>query len=605
MAVSSALERYRTVSTLGSGGMATVVLAEDRVLGRQVALKRLTVAGDVRGLSRLRREALIGASLSHPNLVSIYDIVATEDGEQVIVMEYIPGETLSEALNREGKLPAPEALRVLENVGAALDAIHAQGIVHRDVKPANILLGTDGTVKLADLGIASVSDRTRITTTGAILGSFRYMAPEQLDNQKSTSAIDIYALSAVAFEVLSGRKARGEPNPLALAHAIATQPPPDLQKAWPQAPSDAAQVLRRGMSRDPAQRPPSASELTGRLRAALLPESTVQFPAPAPPPVAPAPVPAPPPAAPVPESASPAPVAPVPVSASPAPVAPVPEAASPAPVAPVPEAASPAPVAARQLTPLPRRQPPPPAQVSPRSSSPPDPAATRSRRGPVVAALLALVAAAVVLAVVLSGGSSPKHPSTASAPPRSKPGAGRAHAPAKKATGAAATAGAGAADTSTAAGSSGSAAGSSGSAGSGSSSGTTTPASQPSSSGSSSSAAISPPASGSSASPVSSVESFYTLAASHRYPEAWALADPTFRNQLAGYQSFQAGQAGDRSITFDSANVVSQTGNSATVAVRTTSVRTDGTKHCAGTVDLQRSSASAGWLLHLIHINCS
>jgi hypothetical protein len=101
------------------------------------------------------------------------------------------------------------------------------------------------------------------------------------------------------------------------------------------------------------------------------------------------------------------------------------------------------------------------------------------------------------------------------------------------------------------------------------------------------------------------VESFYHLAAAHSYAAAWALADPTFRNQLGGYQSFQSGQAGDRSITFNSAKVTGQSTTSATVAVTTTSVRTDGTKHCAGTVDLQRASPSAGWLLHLIHINCA
>ncbi len=542
--------------------MATVVLAEDRVLGRQVALKRVIRAGDLRGLSRLRREALTGASLSHPNLVSIYDIVSHDDGELVIVMEYVEGETLNDALNREGKLPVAEALRVLGHVATALDAIHGQGIVHRDVKPANILLGSGGTVKLADLGIASVADRTQITTTGTILGSYRYMAPEQLDDQGSSPAIDVYALSAVAFEVLSGRKARTEDNPLALAHAISTQPPPDLRRAWPQAPPAAADVLRRGMSREPERRPGSASELIGRLRAALSPEPTIQMAAPVVPPERRIQMAAP--------EVAPRTPRPVPVSA-------------------------------------------PPTRPSGPPDGGPDPA-THSRWGPLAAVLLAAVAAAVILAVIVgSGGSRPSTHSTASVVKHPKSTVKRSHAHGKS-TGAAAPAGSSAAGSSaagsTAAGSSGAAtsgAGSAGSAGTstaGTSNGATTPSTQSSGAPSSSSGAPSS-AGGGAGSPVSAVESFYTLAASHQYSQAWALADPTFRSQLGGYQSFQSGQAGDRSITFDSAKPTSQSSTAATVSVATTSVRTDGTKHCGGTVDLQRTSPSAGWLLHQIHINCS
>ncbi|MEA2146644.1 MAG: eukaryotic-like serine/threonine-protein kinase, partial [Solirubrobacteraceae bacterium] len=229
--------------------MATVVLAEDMLLGRQVALKRVTATADARDISRLRREALVGASVSHQNLVSIYDVVTAEDGNVVIVMEYVPGETLADALSREGRLASSEALRILDGVAAGLDAIHQRDIVHRDVKPANVLLGASGTVKLADLGVAAVADRTRITSAGAVVGSWRYMAPEQLEDRPSTTAIDVYALAAVAFEVLSGQKARREQNPMALAHAITTQPPPDLRDAWPEAPPGVAELLALAMAR--------------------------------------------------------------------------------------------------------------------------------------------------------------------------------------------------------------------------------------------------------------------------------------------------------------------------------------------------------------------
>lgn len=263
--------RYREIERLGSGGMATVTLAEDTLLGREVALKRVHASGDPHGTLRLKREALVGASLNHPNVVSVYDVETEDDGDVVIVMEYVEGETLSDVLRSRGPMAPKEALRVLAGVAEALDAIHARGIVHRDVKPANVLLGREGAVKLADLGVADVADRTRITSSGAVVGSFSYMAPEQLDGASPTPSMDIYALALVAYETLSGEKARPETNPLALAHAISTQPPPDLRKAWPQAPARAAAVLARGMSADPQQRPASAGELIGQLRQALAP----------------------------------------------------------------------------------------------------------------------------------------------------------------------------------------------------------------------------------------------------------------------------------------------------------------------------------------------
>jgi serine/threonine protein kinase len=263
--------RYRECSTLGVGGMATVTLAEDTLLGRKVAMKRLPAGAGQQGLERLRREALLGASINHPNVVSIYDVLAGEDGETVIVMEYVDGETLRERLRRRGRLPIAEAMVILEQLAAGLDAIHARGVVHRDIKPANILLGRDGAVKLADLGIASAPDRTRITTVGSVIGSFGYMAPEQFEDGRVTPAIDVYALAAVAFEALSGRSAHTETNPIAAAHAIVHGPPPDLRDAWPSAPPAAAAVIARAMARDPASRPASAGELVSSLHRAFEP----------------------------------------------------------------------------------------------------------------------------------------------------------------------------------------------------------------------------------------------------------------------------------------------------------------------------------------------
>src|SRR5947209_9888517 len=166
--------------------MSHVVLAEDIQLGRKVALKQMNASADSDAMLRLRREALFGASVSHPNLVSIYDIVASGGGEYVIVMEYVDGKTLQDELADGRRLPTAKVLTILDGVAAGLDAIHAHQIVHRDVKPANILLAASGDVKLADLGIASAPDRTRITAEGVILGTFAYMAPEQLDGKPAT-----------------------------------------------------------------------------------------------------------------------------------------------------------------------------------------------------------------------------------------------------------------------------------------------------------------------------------------------------------------------------------------------------------------------------------
>jgi eukaryotic-like serine/threonine-protein kinase len=259
--------RYRLVRRLGSGGMAVVVLAQDERLGREVALKRMhpDVGPDV--ARRFDREAKVGASLNHPNVVKVFDVVT--EGEQVtIVMEYVQGRTLREIL-QEGPPEPPSALAILRPLADALDHAHEKGVIHRDVKPGNVLVRSDGTVKLADLGIATGIDTTRITTSGTQLGSVAYMAPEQIEGEEVTSATDVYALAAVAFETLSGRKARPASTPAAIVHQVANDPPPDLREAWPAAPAEATEVLQQGMAFHPAERPQSAGELLDLLERAL------------------------------------------------------------------------------------------------------------------------------------------------------------------------------------------------------------------------------------------------------------------------------------------------------------------------------------------------
>ena len=259
--------RYRVVRHLGSGGMASVVLCDDERLGRSVAVKRLHADSPEEMERRFAREARLGASLNHPSLVAIYDTAIDDEGV-LIVMEYVEGESLSQALRR-GPLEPRRVGRMASELGDALDHAHAQGVVHRDVKPGNVLLREDGATKLADLGIATAADQTRITRSGIVLGTAAYMAPEQLDGAEAGPAADVYALAAVCFEALAGRKARSGRTPMELASAIATQPPPDLRDHLQEAPAEAARVLRRGLARDPEERPGSAGELGSELRRAL------------------------------------------------------------------------------------------------------------------------------------------------------------------------------------------------------------------------------------------------------------------------------------------------------------------------------------------------
>jgi serine/threonine protein kinase len=265
-------ERYRVIRRLGSGGAATVFLCEDQRLGRKVAVKRMHAHSPEDIQARLRREARLGASLSHPNLVSVFDTETYEEGV-FIVMEYVEGETLADALRR-GPLDRERAIGILREVASALDHVHKEGIVHRDVKPANVLLGADGSVKLADLGVGLATDVTRITQSGQVLGTPAYMSPEQIDGATPTPATDIYALAAMAYEMFSGEKARRGSTPLEVAHRVTTEQPPDLRRAWPSAPPAMAATIKEAMSRDPSRRPATAGELVDELDGALMREPT-------------------------------------------------------------------------------------------------------------------------------------------------------------------------------------------------------------------------------------------------------------------------------------------------------------------------------------------
>jgi hypothetical protein len=262
-------DRYVVLRRLGTGGMGTVLLARDEVLRREVAVKRVHASGGSDAALRIRREAKLGAGLNHPALVTIFDTVLEGD-ELLIVMEHVAGETLGERMAR-GRMSVDEVLAVLRPVADGLDHAHAHGIVHRDVKPDNILLGERGVVKLTDLGVAVAEDVTQITRDDAIVGSLPYMAPEQFEPGRPTAAADIYALAAVAFQALTGRRVRTGKTPLEVARAATQDPPPDLRALAPDLPAPAAAVLSAALSREPARRPVTARVFLRELELALAP----------------------------------------------------------------------------------------------------------------------------------------------------------------------------------------------------------------------------------------------------------------------------------------------------------------------------------------------
>jgi serine/threonine protein kinase len=264
--------RYHVLRRLGSGGTSTVFLAYDTLLERDVAVKRLHGAEVTAETSRrLRREAQIMAALRHPNLVTIFDMLVEAD-DLLLAMEYVAGGTLADVLRR-GPLSWERTRELLEPVATALDHAHAEGVVHRDVKPSNVLVGDGGVVKLADLGLATAAEITRITPPGAIMGTPAYMAPEQARSVPCTPAVDIYALATIVYQALSGTLPRSGRTVMAILAQATREPPPDLRAHRPGTPPAAAETLALAMSAEPERRPRSACALLRDLDAAFAGDS--------------------------------------------------------------------------------------------------------------------------------------------------------------------------------------------------------------------------------------------------------------------------------------------------------------------------------------------
>jgi eukaryotic-like serine/threonine-protein kinase len=251
--------RYRPVRLLGHGGMATVELAQDIELDRPVAIKRLAdnLAANDEYKHRFLREARLAARLSHPNIVAVYDAGA-DNGVPFIVMEYVEGETVSDLLRRRGRLEPAEAVAFALQACAGLETAHDAGLVHRDIKPQNLLVTADGTLKIGDFGIARSLDGTQLTQAGTVLGTAGYLAPEQAAGEQATAAADIYALGAVLYELLTGRPPY-EADSLAELFVKQTEGSiTPLRELAPAVPARLEDAVMHALARAPEYRPESA-----------------------------------------------------------------------------------------------------------------------------------------------------------------------------------------------------------------------------------------------------------------------------------------------------------------------------------------------------------
>ncbi len=264
-------ERYRVVRHIANGGMAGVWEAHDQILNRSVAVKVLAshLSEDERARQRFEREARAAAGLStHPHVVTIYD-VGEHDGRAFMVMELMGGGTVGDRL-RAGRAVADDtALRWLREAAGALDAAHEAGVVHRDIKPGNLLLDERDRLAIADFGIARLAMEDQLTMTGQVLGTASYISPEQAVGDPATTASDRYALAIVAFELLTGTKPFQAKHFAAQARAHVEDPPPLATERDASLPAGVDDVLDRGMAKDPGERWPSAREMVDALDRAM------------------------------------------------------------------------------------------------------------------------------------------------------------------------------------------------------------------------------------------------------------------------------------------------------------------------------------------------
>jgi eukaryotic-like serine/threonine-protein kinase len=262
--------RYRLEAKLGSGGMSTVYLARDQTLDRQVAVKVMhrEMSEQADQLARFRQEARAVAKLSHPNVVSVID--AGEDGgHPYIVFEYVAGETLKQRVSRDGALAPQEAIAYAIEIARGLSMAHARKMVHRDIKPQNILIDAEGRAKLTDFGISRQLEQDGMTATGRVLGTTDYVAPEQAMGRQVDPRSDIYSLGVVLYEMLVGQVPFAADSQVGVAMKHVNEELPDVQRRRPEVSAAVALVVERATAKDPAQRYEHVGEMIDDLETAL------------------------------------------------------------------------------------------------------------------------------------------------------------------------------------------------------------------------------------------------------------------------------------------------------------------------------------------------
>lgn len=265
--------RYKIVKSIGEGGMANVYLAWDTILEREVAVKILRgdLAGDEKFVRRFQREAISASSLSHPNIVEMYD-VGEDDGKYFIVMEYIDGRTLKSLIKKRGALTLPEVRDIMLQLTSAIACAHESYIIHRDIKPQNVMILEDGRVKITDFGIAMALNSNELTQTNSVMGSVHYLPPEQANGSGSTIKSDIYSLGILMFELLTGKLPFKGENAVEIAIKQMKEPIPSVCKINPNIPQSVENIILRACAKNPKNRYESVAEMRADIEKCLDPD---------------------------------------------------------------------------------------------------------------------------------------------------------------------------------------------------------------------------------------------------------------------------------------------------------------------------------------------